>query len=631
MQGREYAPMREDAGIKKCATFDEPCKEQVHRSYGLNFEGCSSVVPRTCCHNLEGALRVRYMSEKGPYDKQLIRDIIENFKNFLNKLTKPKWPNLTREQWLKHLPPRRRKAMEEASEVLVALSAMGNAFVKVESYSGKDPDTFKARMITARMDEFQNEYGTYFYNLSKWLFELLKETNLKYDGGFSAELLGKLAEEMDCLGTLYELDVSNWDGCIEMIWYELELWLIDEFAPVRPENDFYRKYWYGVRGSGYGLSYFMSHSRRSGDLWTSPFNSLINLAILLYLFGDAILAVAKGDDSYLGAKINLSVEFITEFYKRIAMVVEVKKPHINELGYCSGLFWKTDSGRKWGINPFKVLQKFGYDLNHNSPNKMPGLMKGTMLSMLNISSHVPIVSELFSHWLEQCDTTRAIFTNETCFRNEGEEITPLCLSAYEQLSWNTGQSVQALLELTESLCKINFSSLPVVVDSVTFKNGFSSFFGGRGESTFIPQGSDMWNLKTLWAFLLALYVDMLDGGFNWLLWATINEEIFLQTCTFHLDFLGLGIWFRWIFATFEYGLYGGGWHRLEPVVMHMSIGYFKVPYFTAIFLHVLHNFLAYTQWRYVIWSERIRLISEERTINQPKTVLREQLRPSSKT
>jgi hypothetical protein len=222
--------------------------------------------------------------------------------------------------------------------------------------------------------------------------------NWAYDCGMSAEELGRRALFCFDYDHVYEIDVSNWDGSLIPEMLDLEIWFVENCAPALPDRwDEIKRNWHNTTVKGEkGMFFKSNHGRKSGDNWTSQFNSLLNLCIASFVFGMDTFCTAKGDDGFLGTNSDITVPQIVEAYAELGMTVKVKEvDHVANLGYCSGTFWPVHGDKwKWGVNPFRVLSKLGMNLHRHSKKTHKRLLLGTAISLQPIASHVPFIGPL---------------------------------------------------------------------------------------------------------------------------------------------------------------------------------------------------------------------------------------------
>ncbi len=465
------------------------CKlKPAYETFGTYIRGANMVIPNACHHDQYNGLAIRFFFARS-YDEKAVMSLMVAARDFcMKKLNPGGWIMYGYDEWVSHLTGKRANLLRAASTLVdVAMGILVDIFVKLEAYLGKNPDCFKPRIIMGRLLEYQNMVGAFFYSASKWLGRVLnvKNSNFIYDSGLDANELGDLATKMFTdYKYVYEIDVSNWDGSLIPQWLDFEIWLIEEVFPYLPHRwREIRRFWKSVGGKGkLGVSYSTRHGRRSGDMWTSCFNSLINLCILYWIFGDDILAVAKGDDNYFGTNSDLTVEEIVAIYASIGMKAKVKRiSHISKLGYCSGTFYPVEGGWKWGLKPFRILAKLGLNLHRHPAKIHKRLLLGTAVSMLPIGGHVPVLGDLLRSIVSAGlgDETQMLMPENEFWKTTSETVDPIHPTALSIFCTNYSMSEEEL-EVCRYLCTYNWRTheplqlkdFPIVFSEPAFLKGF---------------------------------------------------------------------------------------------------------------------------------------------------------------
>lgn len=465
------------------------CKlKSAYDSFGTFIRGANMVIPNACHHDQYNGLRIRFFFDRS-VDKKAVADVIDCAKRFcLERLNPGSWIMYGYDEWVRHLTGKRASLLRQTSTLVeVANGVLVDIFVKLEAYLGKNPSAFKPRIIMGRQLGYQNIVGPFFYSVSKWLGKILSypKSNFIYDSGLDARELGEIAVTMfSKFKYVYEIDVSNWDGSIDPAWLVFEIWLVEEVLPYLPHRwRELRRFWTQVKGVGkQGVRYSTTHGRRSGDMWTSCFNSLINLCILYWIFGSDIMAVAKGDDNFFGTNSLLTVEEIVDKYASIGMKAKVKRiPHISKLGYCSGAFYPVEGGWKWGLKPFRILSKLGLNLNRHPPKVHNRLLYGTAVSMLPIGAHVPVLGDMLRSIVSAGlkDDVAMLLPDHEPWKTTSTSIDPIHHTAYGYFSDNYNFSAEQL-EMCRYLCTYNVSErrplemkdFPIVFGEPEFLKGF---------------------------------------------------------------------------------------------------------------------------------------------------------------
>jgi hypothetical protein len=460
------------------------CEDKPLDVYGGIVEGTNPIVPLGCSHNMEAALRIRKTFDRD-YEPKLVTEIVDNFISHMKTRKQNSVKHLSYDAWLSKLPNHRRRRMLECVDGFSSKLKQyeSTTFNKGEVYFGKTTlptdrsPGFKPRVIDCRADEFQNTFGLFFSELGNMIKEDLhhSKSNLVYTSGMDAKELGHLAEVAAlCYNYLLELDVSNFDGSIVREWYKLEKWYVEEYLPYDfpHKNDLLRHWSFNV-GSGHGCFFRLQDGRRSGDGWTSCFNTVINLAIIFFIYGEDALSAALGDDNFAGVNKFMPVDHLVSFYKRIGMKLEAKYVSLDTLSFCSGFFYTLEDGsRKWGLNPFKIISKWGVNFKNHAPVMRNRLLKGTAISLLPIAGHVPVVGSFLrkfalpgkyvtppNEWWKPTSTTVDAISSQSIY-----QLALIC-----NVAPGTIVSLDCLMEILKT-------DKPFVLSSPDFLQCFGAFF-----------------------------------------------------------------------------------------------------------------------------------------------------------
>lgn len=445
------------------------CKPKTLQPYGCVVVGGTFVVPRCCAHDLYNGLVIRFLFAR-TWDQSFVNGYViyakRGMKPFLMSFDK----YYSFDDYVNHLPSRRRGPIADNEHSLIHLKMyISNLFVKREAYMGKTADAFKPRMIHCREDDYQALIGPYFYAISKWLADVFDiYAPCTYDNDLTATQLGVKAVECAGHGRLFEVDVSNWDGSMLKEFLLFEKWLIDNLPHQPPGWHLIRKYWTKVSGkSSLGVSFRCEWGRRSGDMWTSSFNSMQNIFITRYVFGDPTLrGVFKGDDNFVGSKTLFTVEQLVARYAALGLTAKLKEVTLDKLEYCSGRFYDLGTKWKWGVKPFRVLSKFGLNVNNHPIKLGPSLNRGTAISLLPIAAHVPIIGPLIMKLASET-TTKPLFLDARAHEYQTSDFSidePTDVT-YQNFSTTYGLSLNDILALEIKLTQLSLSSFPCVLES----------------------------------------------------------------------------------------------------------------------------------------------------------------------
>nr|WPR18169.1 MAG: capsid protein [Chemarfal virus 152] len=553
---------------------DLACKvKQCYNVFGTHISGSSMVVPNGCHHDQYNGLRIRFLFSR-LVDRRSVTSLIDDFKNWSLQLKHGRWVLYSYDEWVLHLPGKRGSLLlSEPYSHNLRSQVPVDIFVKLEAYMGKTPGDFKPRIIQGRRLGYQNLVGPFFYSVSKWLATVFDGSDgLHYDAGIDAVELGSIATRFfGQKKNVFEIDVSNWDGSLVPELLQFEIWFIENCVPDTLDRwTELKKHWCNVSGVGsHGVRYSTTHGRRSGDMWTSCFNSLINLLILRHIFGEDLLAVAKGDDNFFGTNSELTVEEIQSRYANFGMKAKVKKrDSIDQLEYCSGKFWPIEGGYKWGVKPFRIIGKLGLNLHRHHTKKHFSLLYGTAISMLPIAGHVPFIGTLLRTIVNigsRANVCADMSEADNPYRQNSTRVDEIHDLSYELVKQTYSLSNLDILAMESSLSQkvggdqLTPEDFPLVFDDHRFLRGFNvdcdcetivsphirvahsnaGFVPGRSTQVSLPPVRDM---LALWVapvleesvrHIFPYYVTALLAGLETLYYGVVNNFIF------HLSMLGI--------------------------------------------------------------------------------------------
>jgi hypothetical protein len=373
-----------------------PCEcEKTIEVYGTVISGAPVVVPVGCHHDIANGLRIRFLFDRPWYDGLLDAEFLKFCKLFLKNVQWSHWISFSTADWFHHLPYRRRKVLEEedTQDPFAAKSWSSDIFVKGEAYIGKVWSNFKPRIIQCRKSPLQMAIGAFFYSLYKMLVRTFSHGPNIFSTSKNALQLGIDLVAMCGDGDLYEGDASNWDGTVTNTMLKVEKYFLREIIPEKPVFiDQLLSRWTQVRGKSQGVAFSCDWGRRSGDMWTSAFNTLLNILITNFIWGSSyVKGVFNGDDNYFVVQKGADTQVALKRYASLGLKMElVKRDGWRSLEFCSGRFYLTSRGVKWGLKPFRQLCKFGINFRRHSKKKFRGLLLGNAMSMLPIGGHIPI-------------------------------------------------------------------------------------------------------------------------------------------------------------------------------------------------------------------------------------------------
>jgi len=432
--------------------------------YGTTLPGFPMVYPSNDQDNLEAAIRIRMAFERevdgAEWKKfeEFAKAELLSWKSKIDPLDLRPIEEVAAQQWPSS---RAEEVLKAGREYLDDRDYVCELFVKGEAYLGKTPETYKPRMIWSRSLKFLYNFAPYFSAANKVIKTLLDgHEGTLYTSGSDPTKVGIFAQDMDVYSTIYEADVSNWDGSLHKGFLELEVFFIENVLDVLPQNwEWLKAGWFRVEGTGHGLHYIADGGRRSRDLWTSSFNSIINVLLVLYTsktsLGPGIKILVNGDDNLVASNLKINTLGVVETYKKLGMVLElIVRPTVEDSTFCSGRFWSVGGQLIWGNMPFRTLSKFGLNHGNHPPRKFQSLIYGTAKGLLGSAGHVPVIGAFLRAICESAEelnlTAYAPLSDDKYKISGGMSTYPL-YDTYLQFAAIYGMSVDSILALEEAI------------------------------------------------------------------------------------------------------------------------------------------------------------------------------------
>jgi len=250
------------------------------------------------------------------------------------------------------------------------------SFVKVENLNYQSPHGVlqKApRLIQGGSPEYISLVGPFFSAFQRHVKSCWGKDNfIHFASGAKASEIGL---RIDLPGwDIFNNDVSSYDSSIDVKICELEVRVAKRFGAPKAVLDLMLA---NIKTHGYtstGWKYSVNGTRKSGDPYTSVFNSIINALMHCFVFHSAnghltveqvktkMVMVVQGDDNILrhqGPRIDWKKPFLDLGFKTDSLY----RNSIYDAEFCSGMFVETTTGLTLVPLPGKVLSKFGYFIN----------------------------------------------------------------------------------------------------------------------------------------------------------------------------------------------------------------------------------------------------------------------------
>jgi len=305
------------------------------------------------------------------------------------------------------------------------------SFVKVEVNLYNSPAGYKnkaPRLIQGATPEFIALVGPAFMAIQQEIKRIWgKKHFVWFTSGAKSKELADYITEFESW-KIFENDVSSWDASMHEELGKLEVWIAKQFGARRAVLDLMTAniHTHGVTSKG--VKYKVKGTRKSGDPYTSLFNSVINGLIHLYClhksgvpvtgFKDAVRMVVQGDDNLMRHPPQLQVDW--SIIEKLGFKAEnLYREDEYQAEFCSSRLYPVDDGK----NGFCFGPKLGRVLNKllcftNPPkNEHPmAIARGVAMGMREMASYVPHLGVVVDSLLAQTEGHEAISVKQESWR-----------------------------------------------------------------------------------------------------------------------------------------------------------------------------------------------------------------------
>lgn len=355
-------------------------------------------------------------------------------------------------------------------------------FIKEEFY----PEKKHARMIISRSDEFKAIVGPYIHAFDEELFHGHFEKNF-VKGKDSTWKVERMKQINSDYPLVLETDYSSFEGSQSLlIQNAVELQVFRHYFQNYPEilrfiEAAYDPLYYESRpphGQRWPLKFdihskhFKMHivgNRKSGEMWTSSGNGLLNLVIMGFLAernGVRWDGIVEGDDGFFGVS-NANIQ--PQHYDALGFTIKLLyETDPNKLSFC-GLRFSKD-GQKV-VDP-ENLNRIGWAVKrrlfNSSKKKRLALLKAKAMSLLAEAPHCPVTSVLARELMCRIKVKADFSEIDPWYRDwlaneKFEPEIPIADSTRECFEDLFGITVLEQLKLEESFRKDPFSNFSQLI------------------------------------------------------------------------------------------------------------------------------------------------------------------------
>jgi len=216
-----------------------------------------------------------------------------------------------------------------------------------------------------------------------------------FTSGVSAVDIGSY---LDVEGQVFENDVTSWDASICQQLCQLEVWLARRLGAPRTVIDLMNAN-VNVRGwTTHGLKYWGPGTRKSGDPYTSLFNSILNGLMHMYCIvrsgvslDTALRSVrmcVQGDDNIMVYPRWMRPRF--DLLLKLGFKADcIHRPSLATAEFCSCRFFRHAGGWVLGPKLGRVMCKVGHFVDLPLSLDRLAVLRGVALGFLAAASYVP--------------------------------------------------------------------------------------------------------------------------------------------------------------------------------------------------------------------------------------------------
>lgn len=339
-------------------------------------------------------------------------------------------------------------------------------FVKVENLTFRSPLSVKdkaPRLIQGGTPEFIALVGPWIAALQKQIKKDWNKDNfICFTSGVSPRDACNLINQPGFRNIL-EDDVGKWDASVCRQLGELEVWLVRKFRCPKAVADLMYENIATHGTTTNGFVYRVDGTRKSGDPYTSLFNSILNGLLHLFLFCEArkisvaearnhIRMLVQGDDNLITHTDGLRPDWKKEMLAFGFEAIANYKKRLTDAEFCSSRVYPVSvGGYCFGPKPGKILAKTGYYIDPPADVSQKQLVRGTALGLRAQVNFIPPLKALIDRLLQLTEGETAYIPPDEPWKMKlkNNEVFTSCdetmLALHDHYGWS--YTYQELFEL----------------------------------------------------------------------------------------------------------------------------------------------------------------------------------------
>lgn len=307
-----------------------------------------------------------------------------------------------------------------------------SSFIKIENQLFNSPATFNfggldtdlkensfvnkpkaPRLIQGATPEYICIMGPFFMAVQQ-MIKLLwnKDAPLFFTSGANAKTMSKAIFSHN--GRKLEDDVGAFDTSVSENQCNNEYWMTKKFGASPLVLQLFRHNIHTHGMTHHGVRYKVKGTRKSGDPFTSVYNSILNGCMHLWAYcrlatrtvkqalGEVKMLV-QGDDNVLshpGPKLDFRWLLGLLGFDCEALY----RDNVYDIEFCSNIVYNTIDGYMFGPKPGRVLCKMGYFINPPRNLDPRAVLRGVALGLGDVCTYIPFIDSVCKRILQLTST-----------------------------------------------------------------------------------------------------------------------------------------------------------------------------------------------------------------------------------
>ena len=287
------------------------------------------------------------------------------------------------------------------------------SFVKVENLCYRSP----AGVLNKAPRLIQGAQPEFICLVGPWIAALQEKVKRDWNANnficFTSSVSNlKAAQQLTSVsGTVLEDDVSAWDASYGQYLCELEVWLCEQWGVPVATQQLMRANINTRGATPHGVTYVGGAMRKSGDPYTSLFNSVMNGLLHLYIYCQhygvsvagarlSLRMLVQGDDNAMTFRQVVNLPPFQNMMLQLGFKAEaIFRPCLGLVQFCSMRLTRCGEGWVFVPKAGRVISKLGFFVNPPDIDPLI-LVRGTALGLWEGCHQHPLMAAFLGRLLE---------------------------------------------------------------------------------------------------------------------------------------------------------------------------------------------------------------------------------------